>query len=369
MEKYNSVYYSIYENLKNIGNFKTYLIDNFATAVFFHFPHGYSKTASYVEVYKHGKLHRTRKFHIIPGNNNIIKLVYYYFVFQYILFRYVPLGSYVIVDNPVLCIFNFASSLLKHVRYIYWIGDYYPENTGFMKIYNSLSNYYNKSLKIVWYVSPPVMKMYNKNNNAHNSKKIRMLVSLGVLRKISSDKKKHLNKTVTLGFIGVIREQQGLDLVFSYLQKFKNAKLEVIGSGYKLEYYKNMAKRMKIQKKVKFYGYVENMDKIAKKWDIGIALYENTKSNVSIYCEPTKIKNYLEYDLPVITTKSTYFYKELEREKAGLAISETTNDLDKGIKTIIRNYKIYKKGVGFLLSKYEYNKYYDSLLKPMGKSF
>ena len=72
-KKYKSVYYAIYDNLKNIGNFKKYIIDNSETVVCFHFPHGYSKIASYMEIYKNGKKVGTQTFYRFDGENNIIK--------------------------------------------------------------------------------------------------------------------------------------------------------------------------------------------------------------------------------------------------------------------------------------------------------
>ncbi|EKD86438.1 MAG: hypothetical protein ACD_37C00283G0004 [uncultured bacterium] len=363
MKKYKSVYYAIYDNLKNIGSFKQYLIDNSEVIVCFHFPHGYSKTPSYMEIYQNGRMKRTNKFPMYKGKSNIVKLLVYYIYFYYILIRFVPRKSFVVVDTPIFCILSRVPSFIKKVRFIYWIGDFYPSNKGFMRIYNSLANYYNKSLGIVWYVSPPLKKVYSSTSSLDYGK-IRMLVPLGTKRK-----KYKITTTphspIRLGFVGVIREQQGLDLIFNYLQKFNNAILDIVGDGYKLKQYKDLAKEMNLKNKVKFYGYVDDMDRIAEKWDIGIALYENDTMNVSIYCEPTKIKNYLEFNLPVITTKTTYFHKELEKEQAGVAIDETIDDLGRAIDEIKSNYLKYKEGVSVILNRYEYHKFYNSLLKFM----
>lgn len=367
MKKYKSVYYAIYENLKNIGNFREYLIENSESVIFFHFPHGYANSPSYFEIYKEGKLEKKRSLYKVPGSSNIFKLFIYYVYFQYILFRYVPNNSYVIVDSPIFCLLNSISTHIKQARFIYWIGDYYPDNKGFMKIYNSLVDFYNRKLKIVWFVSPPIMKIYQKKiDHPTNDTMRRMLVSLGTKSNRRVFRKK-ISKPVKLGFVGVLREQQGLDLVFSYLRHSNESVLEIVGSGYKLDHYKNLAKKMNLNKKVKFYGYIEDMGRIASKWDIGIALYENKANNVSVYCEPTKIKNYLEFGLPVITTKATYFYKELEEKKAGLAIDEKIESMDEAVREVSLNYAKYKKGVKIILNKYEYANYYNSLLTFMQK--
>lgn len=365
--KYKSVCYAIYENLKNIGNFKEYLINNSDTAVFFHYPHGYSKTSSYLEVYKDGALKKTKFFYRYKGESNTIKLVIYYIYFQYILYRFVPSGSYVIVDLPVFCMLSSVGKFLKKMKFIYWIGDYYPKNDGFMKIYNNLAAYYNSSLEVVWYVSPPVKKIYESMiDYKNNSGKKRLLVTLGTKQKTRSFLS-NPKRPFKIGFIGVLREQQGLELMFSYLQKYNKAVLEIVGSGYKLNYYKNLARKMRISKKIKFYGYVENLDDVTSKWDMGIALYENSSSNVSLYCEPVKIKNYLEFGLPVITTKTTYIVEELEANNAGIGIDETPESFDSALEKITANYSRYRKGVLGMLKKYEYNGHYNKILKFMMK--
>ena len=89
-----------------------------------------------------------------------------------------------------------------------------------------------------------------------------------------------------------------------------------------------------------------------------MALYENTSDNVSKYCEPVKIKDYLEYGLPVITTKTTYMHKEIEKFHAGEVIDENVGSLKKAIDKIAKNYSLYEDGINQILNKYEYKKWY-----------
>jgi glycosyltransferase involved in cell wall biosynthesis len=172
-------------------------------------------------------------------------------------------------------------------------------------------------------------------------------------------KHKRNTKKIKLGFIGIIRNQQGLELAFSYLALQKNVSLDVVGSGYWLPYYKKLAHKMNIESKVTFYGSVENVAPIFKKWDIGIALYEDSDCNLSKYCEPTKLKNYLSYGLPVITTNTTYFSKEIKESGVGIVVDENTDSLGLAVKDIILNYSKYQQRAGELLKKYEYTSWYN----------
>lgn len=357
--KYKSIVFVTPEPIKNMGNFREYLRENTEDLITFHFPHGYSDKKSYME-----KFHKEEKilrieFPILKIKSNIIRLILYWIYLQYIIFRYTKRGTFVIVEKPFFLVFGRIVSLLKRTNFVYWIGDYYPDNKGFMKAYNFLADYYNKNLKYVIYESPPVEKAYMAKVQKKDIKgKHRSLITLG-MKNEKIIRKKPKGKIV-LGFIGVIREMQGLDLVFDYLskKKDKNIVLEIIGSGYKLDYYKKLSKKMKL-KNVIFHGFVEDLRATVKRWNIGLALYENREDNVSIYCEPTKIKDYLEFGLPVITTKATYFYKELKESKAGEVIEENIDSLDKSIERIENGYAVNLLGIEKILKKYDYTNWYD----------
>ncbi len=198
----------------------------------------------------------------------------------------------------------------------------------------------------------------NKLSSLDKQTKHRLQFSLGIKKR--SIGKRVVHKNIVLGFIGVIREKQGMELVFEYLKASSNVSFEVIGDGYSLLHYKELAKKYNIQNKVTFYGFVEDINSIIRKWDIGLALYKNSKDNVSKYCEPVKIKNYLEHGMPVITTKTTYFANVLAHYHAGVVISEDPKKLHDAIVKIKKNYKTYKKGVKNIQAAYEYKKMYDS---------
>lgn len=359
--RYKNIFYINSEPLKNLGNFRDYLISNSESLTTLHFFLGFSNKYPYVEKYKFGKKILRKEFNIYKGNNNYIRNILYFIFYFYILFKYADRDSYVITTSPIFCFLNIIGSFFKNTRHVFWIGDYYPSKKFPMNIYHTLVDYYNNKLKYVLYVSPPLKKIYFKKSQ---NQKYRSLATLGIKKE---NTKKHINKKIlTVGFVGVIREQQGLDLFFDFLKKTsKNTKLEVVGDGYKLEFYKNKTKELGIKNKVKFYGFVKNEAKIFKKWDVGLALYENTSSNLSKYCEPTKIKHYLKYGLPVITTNTTYFYKDINRYKAGEVVKENVGDLNYKIKKIITNYDFYLQGVEKIVKHFNYEKWYKKEFKFM----
>lgn len=355
MRKYKSIFFLTADPTKNAGSIKEYFIHNSEDFVAFHFFPSYTKNFSYIEYYKDGEKLFSKIFKLHLGENRLIKNLIDFCAFSYTLLFVVKRGSFIIVNAPLYCFFSGLFSFVKSFHFILWIGDYYPQKKFPMNIYHGIVDYYNSRLPYVLYLSPPLKKIYkSKRGQAKFSK----MIPLGIKNE-KIDDHTHKGKKIRLGFIGIIRDQQGLELAFKFLQSSQNCILDVIGEGYKLPYYKSLAKKMGISKKVMFYGRVEDITILFSEWDMALALYEESEMNLSYYCEPTKIKHYLSYGLPVITTKTTYFHKELEKFGAGIVIDESIESLDLAIKKIAQNYYQYEKGAKALVSKYDYQAWYD----------
>lgn len=369
MRKYKSIAYTTSEPLKNRGNFLDYLLENAETVIVFSCTQGFSNERSYVERYNYGVKKFKKEFPFIKVKSKTIIELTNSLYLGYTLLVFVPRNSALIVDNPFFILSTRLISYLKNFKVVFWIGDYFSNYRGIMKLYNGLVNYYNKTLNYVLYVSPPIHNIYSKSlKKSEQIDKYRALVSFGFDQKPI---RKTKPRKIKLGFIGVIRKMQGLDLVFDFLSSTKDndVSIDVIGQGHELDYYKKLAKNLKIAKKVKFYGHVERMDPIVSNWDIGIALYENKKDNYSIYCEPTKIKNYLSFGIPVITTNATYMQKEIIKFRAGEVVEENVDSLSTGIQKIKSNYLTYLRGVHKIGEKYEYKKWYDKKFKFLERQF
>lgn len=362
MAKYQNIYFAISEPTKNIGNVRNYFIENTVSLTTFHFSHGYLDRQSYFEKYKNGERILRKTFPRYTGNNKFIKLILNYIYLYGVLFLYAEQKSFVIVDNPFFCFLSTVPSFFKKSTFIFLIGDYFPEHTGLMWLYNKMADFYNQHSSHVVYLSPPIEEIYtHKLVREYPDNAFRAQISLGIVRKFNTIKKRMLNShAIKLGFIGVLRQGQGLDLVFRYLQENSHTcTLEVIGEGYALHFYKHLAKQLGISDQVVFRGFIDNPEAIIRTWDIGLALYEDRADNFSRYCEPTKIKEYLSYGLPVITTKATYFNTEIQTYGAGKVIEENVRSLSGAIDTIEREYSAYCRGVENIVNTYAYEQWYD----------
>jgi len=165
----------------------------------------------------------------------------------------------------------------------------------------------------------------------------------------------------------MLKETQGIDMLVDsmsvILKKFPKLQLEVIGSGPDEMRIKKKAK--KYRDNVVFHGFIENQDdieKVIKKWLIGIALYIPDKSNESYWGDPSKIKVYISNGIPVITTNVSYFTKELTKAEAGIVIPyNNKTSLVDAITRILKRRKTYQKNALQLATKYNYKKIYPKL--------
>lgn len=343
-----------------MGNLRKYLIENTQHFTTFHFPNGYSNAQSHLEQYVNGENTIVTSLPKIPVNNKLIKLLSHYIYFLTILLFTVKSGSIVIVDNPIFCIFYSVFSYIKNLHFILIIGDHYIEKNGFMKIYHMLLNFYNRHLPYVIYLSPPIQAIYSplRTSSFHRSQ-----LSLGIADLCIANRQDVLEEKLHIGFMGSIRHGQGLQTLLRYVhQTTTPLHLDIIGDGYELNFYKDLVQDLNIEDKVTFYGFAPNREEIASKWHIAFALYDYDPSNVSLYCEPTKIKDYLSYGLPVITTKTTYFHKEIASFRAGEIVEENSQDIDRAVASIVNAYSSYKQGVQNIINAYEYRSHYDKQL-------
>ncbi|HMS22630.1 MAG TPA: glycosyltransferase [Candidatus Levybacteria bacterium] len=351
---YSSVLFCTADPTKDAGGIAKYFVARSKICMTFYFPLGYMSKPTYFRKYKMGVLESEKIFHSYTGRNTFIKNIQNYLFFIYCLLFFVPRKTFILTNAPIYCFGYFIFAFIKLHKYILWLGDYYPQKSIFIYLHNIFIDYLNKNLQYVLYISPPLSRLYESKRR---NKKYTKVIQLGMENEKITYKK---NKSkIKLGFIGILRNQQGIELAFSYLALHKNISLDIVGGGYWLAYYKKLARKLNINSRVTFYGSVDDVSTIFQKWDIGIALYEDTVDNLSRYCEPTKLKKYLSYGLPVITTRATYFSREIEESGVGVVIDENTYSLGVAIKNIILNYDTYQHKIGKLLKKYEYVSWYD----------
>jgi len=317
------------------------------------------------DLYKHGLL-VISKYKSIKRLNQLSKFIktlmldiYYVIIFKQ---KY---ELYFGVDN----LNAFAGILLKKVglikKVIYYVIDYNPKrfkNKIVNWIYHKIDQFCIKYSDETWNLSPRMeeaRKEYYKFSGSHQK-----VVPIGVWfnrieRKNFSDIEKF-----TLVFMGHITKKQGiqnvLEIIPRVVKDIPEFKFLIIGEGNYLDELNILIKKLKIEKYIKFTGYIkehEDIEDMLSSCALAIAPYEkyDEEGNLSFtyFADPAKIKIYMACGLPVLLSDVSYNAKEIEKKKCGIIIKDNL------YKNIIKLLDSQKLLIEYRNNAIEYAKYYD----------
>ena len=296
---------------------------------------------------------------------NFIQILLYAYLLKK---QHGKIGVYFTVNGFTAWIGNIAKKLSLVEKTVFWVWDYYPpfhEDKVIMLmryIYLFFDRVSLRSDKVV-FINNKILNLRKSTGILPEGKHF-PVVPIGTDSFADISTKKPEN--VTIGFIGVIKKSQGLSEVFDsaeqILNKFPNAKFEIIGSGPDGEYFKSVAVHSRLPST--FHGYLEgeSFNNVLKKCTIGVATYLPDSSNVSHFGDPGKVKRYLSLGLPVIITDIFEFSQEIKKSKAGVIIkSGNPVEFVNAIATILSDYKNYQTNALNLAKKYYYKKIYPEM--------
>ncbi|MCL4374587.1 glycosyltransferase [Patescibacteria group bacterium] len=354
--KYTNILLFAIPSTLHTGHFNQYFIENSNNLYLYIMPLSTQPPEVRLLHYHNGEKISEKKYHFYKGSNRILRYVFFYIYYALIVIGILPRRTIVFATIPLFCFMNSIFAKIKSVRIVYHIGDYYPHSQGLMKLYQTLVHHYNQRLKYVVYASPLLESILRtgKPKVAGN----RDYWIHGVVKKPVVKKPIHN----LMGYVGVLRNGQGLEMVFTVLQQNPRLKLEIIGEGPALSNLKATVTALKLERHIKFYGLVQEeniITNIVKRWQIGLAPYDPSPLNMTYYTDPSKVKFYLEYRLPVIMTKITYMADELRHYHGGICIDYDSSSLGRAIGRIQDRYDFFLAGVDKLVDVYEYHTLYD----------
>lgn len=378
-----TVVYANYSPYENSGKILDYLLENY-THVFL-FSIGFykldnKKTYNTLSIYKNGKLidKRSMFYLSIPQKlvflllpiRSLINFLQMSFYSYWLKNKFGKIDIYFSVNAFTAWVGNILKKIGLVKKTVFWIWDYYPPIHQ-SKIITLIRYIYWQFDKIgihadkVAFVSNKLYQL-RKDMGIIPDNLNHLIIPIGT-DKFSKIPQRKINP-VTLGFIGVLKKSQGLDVVFNSGQKlakvFPKIKFEVIGSGPDEKYFKLRARKSPV--KTKFYGYLagESFNDVLRRCTIGIATYIPDPSNVSYYGDPGKVKRYLSLGIPVITTNVSEFSKELVKNNAGIIIDITKpEEIINAVKVITANYQQFSKNALGLSNKFYYKKIYPEMFK------
>jgi glycosyltransferase involved in cell wall biosynthesis len=376
-----SIVYLNYSPYENSGHILEYLLENFESVYLFSlaFHTLGNKSKNKFTIYKKGKLVSEEYLFYLTVPES---LVFFFIPFRSILNALQIIRKILTIkkDYGKLDVFftvnAFTATLGRILKKfhivnetVFWVWDYYPINhpsilaTIMRWIYWQFDKYATYSDRVV-YLHKHLVEI-RKSKGLINKNAKCLVIPIGTGERLPVIKKEM--KKIKIGFIGVLKQSQGIDMLIdsaaTLSNRFKNISFEIIGSGPDEELFRKRAKNT-THVKYHFYGLTseEKFRKILYNCTIGISPYTPDKSTVSRYTDPGKPKRYLEFNLPVITTGVFDFSKEIERYRAGMVIRyDDYEGFADALTIILKNYSKFTKDVVRLHQKYYYKKLYTSL--------
>ena len=358
--KYGNIFLFAIPSTLTTGHFNEYFINNSENLYLFLMPLSNHPPKVILYHYHKTKIAKKISFYFYKGKNSVLRYLFFYLYYLWSVLFIIPPKTLILATTPQYCFLSSVFYFLKKIRVVYHVGDYYPGKKGAMSLYQKLVHYYNLRMRYVIYCSPLLEKILRTGKPKVDGNRSSWVFGI---------KNKPVKRQVIpnlMGYIGMLRPKQGVDIIFDAVKTNKKLKLEIIGDGPLLEELKKTSRKLRLDKRVSFLGLIQDekeTSRVVSRWQIGLAPYDPSRQNMTYYTEPSKIKFYLEYKLPVIMTKITYMARELEKYRGGVCTNFESKSLLKAIKKIQNNYNEYKAGVEDLCEKYEYKKLYDKQFK------
>ncbi|RJQ37077.1 glycosyltransferase [Candidatus Microgenomates bacterium] len=347
--KYQSIL--LYASLQFCGNVEEYFVKNTKKLAVLIIQPRVKNKDNLLRLYIEGKLVKEEKIKL--SENIFFYYAFWYLQYLRIIFSYFTRKDRVIIitSHPISFFGMTLQKLLRRAKFVFWI-EYFPTISLINSLFDNLKKHYHKRTDYACYFGDRVNKLMN--GSILNTKNRRTIL-WGVKPKII--RKKMPGGRLTILFVGLIKESQGLDLVFNYLKNNKNYQLKILGVCSKPLYknYQKLFKKYNISEQIffpnKFFSEKE-LQEISKECFVGIAPYTTDKTNGTYFIDPGKIKAYAELGIPIIMSNTSAIATYVKRFKCGEIIERNEVDLDRGIKQVKDNYNIYLKGLE------KFNKYF-----------
>jgi glycosyltransferase involved in cell wall biosynthesis len=327
-----------------------------------------SLTHSTCKTYVNGRLQDVARYRSLKSLEILSYIQQFILTFYILLKLKRRVNIYIGIDN----LNAFVGILLKAFglvdKVIFYVIDYTPkrfENKFLNSLYHALNIICAKHADYVWSVSKRIASLW-KMLGIKDQKNI--VVPIGVeFKEVKRVPKDNIRRNI-LVYAGHLTKSKGVQLAIEAMEEvvkyFPEAILEIIGIGPFERELKEMVKRRKLERWVRFLGGMEH-DKLMQylpACGIALAIYEPDPSNIAYYADPTKPKEYLACGLPVIITKVPWIAEEIERNPMGIAINYDKYELVNAITKLLSKESFYekcKKNAVEFASKLDWNIIFD----------
>lgn len=313
-----------------------------------------------VRLYKKGSLVEEKK---IKNPKNIFAFYFLWYInyFTFLMKYFTRKEKVIVISGHPISFFGMTiQKMLRNIDFLFYDGDYYPPVNISLILFEALKKHYNKKVKYAFYSGDLINE---KMNGKVLNTPYRKTALWGVLPR--NIKRKLDKNSLTILFVGFIKDSQDLEFLFNFLKEHKNYKLKIIGTcsvGDLYKRYSQIIEENGIENQVyfpnRFFTDYE-LEEISKTCQVGIALYDITPTNGTYYTDPGKVKTYASLGLPIIMSDMSAIAPYIKRFNCGILVKRDDAELGKALLDMRKNYTKYLEG----LRKFNSYFYYETLYR------
>ncbi len=332
------------------------------------------KNSSRVEYYKNGKLSMKRNaFHWqVPDPCLYVKDFLYTVIWCIVLSEKYDL--FIGVD-PLNALAGLVLKKLGKVEKVaYYSIDYFTnrfENKILNKIYHFIDKLCVSYSDETWNLSP-MMALAREGYNHMDRKTFNRQITAPVgvwVHKIKRKKFSEVNKKKIV-FIGSFFPLMGIDLIMEAMpvitKQIPDVKLEIIGGGPEDMSLRQLASNLKMDKNIKFHGWVSDRDKLEKILSdaaVGLAPFNTLILDDQVRnADPAKLKDYMLWGMPVIVTDAIANSKQIENSGCGIVIEYDVKELANAVIKLLldeRALREYRGNAVRFVEQFDYEKIFS----------
>jgi len=255
-------------------------------------------------------------------------------------------------------------------KVVYYTIDYFPTRFGnklLNKLYHLIDKLCVRFCDETWNVSPVMAKARQKYNNMNPEEYRRQYtVPIGIWYDETRRKKfADIDKTKLI-FAGHLVPHMGVDLAIKALpqviSKIPDIKLEIIGGGEDEQKLKKLTKELKLNKYIKFWGWIrdrQKLEKIMSGGAVGIAPFNTQILDDKVKnADPGKIKDYMQLGMPVIVSDAISTANDIKKNKCGIIIRYNTMSFTNAVVELLLDkdkLRIYRQNALKYVKQFDYN--------------
>jgi glycosyltransferase involved in cell wall biosynthesis len=251
------------------------------------------------------------------------------FTFWFILKSKKRYDLYIGIDNLNALVALFLKKIGIVNKVVFYVADYSEHRFKLIPLnllYNWVTWLCAKHADVIWSISyRAARKLEEQGANKEHTFVVPNGVDFNKIPKYVQRKSDSIRRLI---FVGHLTETKGLaDVLRAFpdiIQRFKDVKLFVIGSGPYETQLKEITQSLKLQNYVEFLGYMDHDEvlKLLPTFDIGLAPYTYYDDYVK-FCDPVKVKEYLACGCAVIISNIPEIALEVSSQHAGLVYANT----------------------------------------------